>query len=121
MQRDFSIELKAFHESSPVTFVVVGVWLEDNRLIVYNGDLTGRVISVNADRWSNEELREVISDGAALLGISFAPTFVEALIILARESVYVVQETCRRTCTAAGITQTVDDNPVVGAEVVDVR
>ncbi|WP_063939700.1 hypothetical protein [Bordetella trematum] len=116
VQRDFAVELKAFHEASDITFVIVGVWLEDNRLIVYNGDLTGRVISVNADRWSVEELREVIDVGGALLGVSFDAVFTAALIILARESVYVVQEVCRRACLVAGVRTTRTDNPLVGAD-----
>lgn len=116
VQRDFAVELKAFHEASDITFVIVGVWLEDNRLIVYNGDLTGRVISVNADRWSVEELREVINVGGALLGVSFDAVFTAALIILARESVYVVQEICRRACSIAGVRTTRTDNPLIGAD-----
>lgn len=116
VQRDFAVELKAFHEASAITFVIIGVWLEDNRLIVYNGDLTGRVVSVNADKWETEELREVISTGGALLGVSFDPVFVAALIVLARESVYVVQEVCRRVCLDAGVRVTRDDNPLIGTD-----
>jgi hypothetical protein len=32
------------------------VWLEANRLVVYNGDLAGRITSIPADTWSAEEL-----------------------------------------------------------------
>jgi hypothetical protein len=116
VQRDFAVELKAFHEASDITFVIVGVWLEDNRLIVYNGDLTGRVVSINADRWNMDELREVIAIGGALLGVSFAAVFMAALIVLARESVYVVQEVCRRACLRAGVRETRGDNPLIGAD-----
>jgi hypothetical protein len=115
VQRDFSVELKAFHEASDITFVIVGVWLEDNRLIFYNGDLTGRVVSINADRWNADELHEAIDTGAALLGVSFAAPFTAALIVLARESIYVVQEVCRRACLEAGVRHTRDDNPLIGA------
>ena len=47
-QRDFAIALKAFHEKSTLCFLIVGVWLEENRLVVYNGDLTGRIVAINA-------------------------------------------------------------------------
>ncbi len=113
-QRDFSVELKAFHESSDFTFIIVGVWLEDNRLIVYNGDLTGRVISVNADRWSDDELREVIHTGGCLLGITFDDEFSTKLIKIARESVYVVQEACRRACLGEGIKATSAKHFIIG-------
>jgi hypothetical protein len=51
-QKDFAVALKAFHEASKLCFIIIGVWLEENRLIVYNGDLTGRVVSINADTWT---------------------------------------------------------------------
>ncbi len=79
-QRDFSVALKAFHEESRYCFIVVGVWLEENRLTVYNGDLTGRVVSIDADVWEEAELREVISSGETLLNISFSEEFVDNLL-----------------------------------------
>jgi hypothetical protein len=79
-QKDFAVSLKAFHEQSSSCFIIVGVWLEENRLTVYNGDLTGRVISVNADKWSGEELEEVIHAGEALLNIQFSESFKQNLL-----------------------------------------
>lgn len=32
--------MKAFHEGSDLCFIVVGVWLDENRLIQHNGDLS---------------------------------------------------------------------------------
>jgi hypothetical protein len=113
-QRDFSVALKAFHEKSKYVFVIVGVWLEDNRLIVYNGDLTGRVISVNADRWSDQELRNVIDEGGRLLGISFDEEFKKTLVASCLESVYIVQEVCRRVCLQAAIHGTQSAWRIVG-------
>ena len=55
--------LKAFHETSPFCFIIIGVWLEENRLIVYNGDLEGRLVAVDADKWKAEELDAVITVG----------------------------------------------------------
>jgi hypothetical protein len=60
-QKDFAVALKAFHEGSKFCFIIIGIWLEENRLVVYNGDLTGRVVAINADQWSDSELREVIA------------------------------------------------------------
>ncbi len=68
-QKDFSVALKAFHENSQFCFIVVGVWLEENRLAVYNGDLTGRLSAINADSWTSPELREVIAAGEKLLKV----------------------------------------------------
>jgi len=105
-QRDFSVALKAFHEESKYCFIVVGVWLEENRLTVYNGDLTGRITSINADRWEEEELRNVISRGEDLLNISFDNNFVDGLLEDCFGSVYIVQEACYQCCIKEGINQT---------------
>lgn len=97
-QKDFSVALKAFHEESKLCFIIVGVWLEDNRLTVYNGDLTGRVFSIDADHWTNKELLEVISRGENLLNFKFSQEFVNELLLNCFSSVYIVQETCFKCC-----------------------
>lgn len=102
-QKDFSVAMKAFHEQSSLCFIIVGVWLEEGRLTVYNGDLTGRIVGVNADKWTEDELREVISVGEALLNISFADTFKAAVITNCLGSVYIVQEACYQACLAKNI------------------
>ena len=102
-QRDFSFALKAFHEGSDFSFIIVGVWLDENRLIQYNGDLSNRVIAIDADAWAETELRQVISLGAQLLNITFNPTFVSDLIASCFESVWVVQEVCYRACEIAQV------------------
>ncbi|GMM62335.1 hypothetical protein [Novosphingobium pituita] len=113
-QRDFSFSLKAFHESSKFTFIVVAVWREENRLIGFNGDLTDRVISVDVDTWGEASLREVITDGGMLLNISFSEEFVQAVLGRAFESVHIVQELCRRAARGIGIYETQDVYKVVG-------
>lgn len=105
-QRDFAVALKAFHEASAYCFIVVGVWLDENRLIQHNGDLTGRVIAVNADKWTPEELREVVKSGEKLLKVEFDDGFVDSLIENSFDSVWIVQEVCRKACELAGVFQT---------------
>lgn len=107
-QKDFSVALKAFHEQSAICFIVVGVWLEEGRLTVYNGDLTGRIVGVNADKWTKEELYTVISSGEALLNIEFSQAFKDAVIASSLDSVYIVQEACHQACVAKAIHFTQD-------------
>lgn len=107
-QKDFSIALKAFHENSNFTFMIVGVWLEENRLIVLNGDLAGRVKSVNADKWNNAELRKLIEDGEILLNVSFDDKTKEILIKESLQNVYVVQEVCYLLCKDNKVDETVE-------------
>lgn len=97
-QRDISVALKAFHENSPFCFIVIGVWLEENRLVLYNGDLTGRLVAIDADEWTEQKLHEVINRGADLLNVAFSDRFCNTLIRNCFDNVYLVQETCHRAC-----------------------
>lgn len=108
VQKDFAIELKAFHENSRLCFIVIGVWLDENKLITYNGDLTGRVISVNADLWSKHSLAEVIHKGEAFLKIKFSDEFVNELVSSCFNNVYYVQEVCHRVCELNNIKESQD-------------
>jgi hypothetical protein len=105
-QKDFAVALKAFHEASKICFIIVGVWLEENRLVVFNGDSTGRLIAIDADRWTEVELRRVIELGEKLLNISFDSIFEGELIKESYGSVYIVQEACRQACIRAAINYT---------------
>jgi hypothetical protein len=116
-QRDFAVALKAFHEASDLCFIVVGVWLDQNRLIQHNGDLTGRVIAVNADAWSREQLLDVIARGERLLNVEFDDTFRTGLVEGCFESVSVVQEACFRVCDNERVAATQQETRVVGASV----
>jgi hypothetical protein len=107
-QQDFSYALKAFHENSKITFIVVAVWREENRLILFNGDLTGRMIAIDADAWRPAELLRVISAGEALLNVSFSDKFKSEVIADSFQNVYLVQEACHRACRSVGVYQTQD-------------
>lgn len=115
-QRDFAIELKAFHENSNLCFIIVGVWLDENKLVIFNGDLTGRIISVNADSWSDLEMRQVIEKGAQLLNIGFAEEFIGATIEKSSENVYLVQEACYRACKENDISETQEEYKEIGTQ-----
>ena len=67
VQRQVAMDLKAFHEKSNLCFIVVGVWLESNRLVLYNGDLGGRLIPIEVDRWEQSDLEAIITSGEQLL------------------------------------------------------
>lgn len=116
-QKDFSVALKAFHENSELSFIIIGVWLEENRLSVYNGDLTGRLLPINADKWEREELEQVISDGEALLNISFTEEFKKELLDSCYDSVYIVQETCHQCCIAEKVYITQNEYKEIGGNV----
>ena len=115
-QTDFAVALKAFHEESKLCFIIVGVWLEENRLTVYNGDLTGRVVSVDADKWLDSELLQVISLGENLLNIEFDAAFKADLISDCFDSVYIVQEACFQCCEQENVNFTQEETCSVGKD-----
>ncbi len=114
IQRDFAVVLKAFHEASKFCFIIIGVWLEENRLIVYNGDLTGRVIAVDADKWTSKELTQVIDEGAKLLNINFTEHFKTTVIKESYGSVYIVQEVCSQACDQEQVKETQSQFRTIG-------
>lgn len=111
-QKDFAIELKAFHENSNYSFIIVGVWLEENRLIALNGDLSGRVKSVNADHWEKNELQKLVNDGEYLLNVKFPEDSINDLIEKSLRNVHVVQEVCYELCKVNSIVETIGGETV---------
>ncbi|MEW5733810.1 MAG: hypothetical protein AB1921_03090 [Thermodesulfobacteriota bacterium] len=116
-QKDFAVALKAFHEASSLCFIIIGVWLEENRLTVYNGDLTGRLIAIDADKWSKIELKQVIMTGETLLNIKFSDQFRDELLANCFDSVHIVQEACYRCCISGGIHSTRRQMETIGIEI----
>jgi hypothetical protein len=112
-QEQFSFSLKTIHETSKITFIIVAVWREENRLIVCNGDLAGRVISVDADAWSAEDLMKVFGGGEALLNIEFPATFKAELIQRSLNSIYIVQDCCYKACKENDVVETQDRHKVL--------
>lgn len=113
-QKDFSVALKAFHEESKYCFIIVGVWLEENRLSVYNGDLTGRLTPIDADKWEESELRQAIEAGEAHLNVNFSDEFVDELLKNCFNSIYIVQESCYQCCVANDVNSTLKQRREIG-------
>lgn len=120
IQKQFAFDLKVFHETSKYVFIIVGVWMESNRLIIYNGDLTGRITNINVDKWKDDDLKKVINNGKPLLNVDF-PTDVENEIVkLSQDNVGLLQEICYRICEKEAIWKTQENQKTIGT-VDDVR
>lgn len=112
VQRQFASDLKTFFERSNISFIIVGVWLEANRLVVYNGDLAGRITSIPADTWTAEELAVVVKAGEELLNVTFTDQVVEELVLRSQQNVGLLQEACRQMCLARSVYSTADETVV---------
>lgn len=116
VQQALAFDLKIFHEISRIVFIVVGVWLEANKLTLYNGDLSGRVATINADHWQATSLHEVIHSGSALLNISIGEPVQKLIVEGCQGNVGLLQEVCYRLCEKYGIWKTQDETISVGTE-----
>ncbi|EBG3513024.1 hypothetical protein FI633_15165, partial [Salmonella enterica subsp. enterica] len=122
-QKDFSITLKAYHELSRVCFIIIGVWLENDRITSANGDLTGRVKSINADLWKDENINELFVNSERLLNIIFDEKFKKNLIRKANGNVFLVQKICLKACELdqvhfkQKVTKTVGTNIALDSEI----
>lgn len=105
-QIDFAHILKAYHELSKHCFIIIGVWLEDDRLTAYNNDLVGRVISVNADTWLEEDIDELLDTSESLLNIEFTQEFKSGIKKYCKDNVFLVQQICMKACEAQGVHHT---------------
>ena len=116
VQRSLAFDLKVFHEISSLVFIIVGVWLEANRLIVYNGDLTGRIATINADEWKAPQLKEVITTGEKLLNIEIPEGVKDYIVSNCQGNVGLLQEVCHRVCEKNGIWVTQKKTTKIGTK-----
>ncbi|WP_457980504.1 hypothetical protein L0Y47_07185 [Ectopseudomonas composti] len=112
-QIDFAHVLKAYHELSKHCFIIIGVWLEDDRLTAYNNDLVGRVISVNADTWTEEDIDNLLQTSEQLLNIEFTNEFKLGIKKHCKDNVFLVQQICMKACEAQNLYHTQSEKTVV--------
>lgn len=115
VQRSIAVDLKVFHEISHLVFIVIGVWLEANRLTLYNGDLIGRVTTLNTDQWTDGELMAVIEGGLPLLNITIHDAVKNEIVQGCQQNVGLLQEICYRLCERSNVWQTGDEQRTVGS------
>ena len=105
-QIDFSVALKAFLEDSDFSFIIIGVWLEEDRLTIHNGDLAGRIHSINADKWLDSDFDQLFEASEALLHIRFDDEFKKLVKKYSNGSIFLVQKICELACKKEKVYQT---------------
>jgi hypothetical protein len=87
-----------FYESSKLVFIIIGVWLEANMLLAYNGDLNNRITTIDVDNWTHDKLIEVIRAGYPLLNINFPKEVEKSILESSQKNVGLLQEICYYLC-----------------------
>ena len=65
-----SEDLKHFLDEE-ILFLLIGIPSSPDRSLRFNPDLAGRMVRINFDYLTNEEIRELIAKGAELLNVNF--------------------------------------------------
>lgn len=117
IQESLSYDLKAFHDNSDYIFIIIGVWLESNKLILFNGDLSGRINAITADDWSKKDLIKIISDGESLLNIKINNNAVEEIVKCCYGNVGLFQELVYRLCEEYKIWNTQEELKSIGTPI----
>ncbi len=78
-------------------------------LIYLNPDLSGRIEEVSV-YWSNDDLKRILNQGGAALGIKFEENFEEACANLSYGNAGILQALTLKSLDALGITEEVDGN-----------
>lgn len=111
IQTELSFDLRIFQDMG-VRFIILGVWREKNRLVVYNGDLADRITEVPVEPWSPDEFLQVMSNGSRLLNIEIDGQIQRDIIDASFGSIAIVQELCKTFVEISGVSET-QDSPLV--------
>lgn len=89
-RRAFAFDLKALWDYG-LFVVMVGVWSESNLLLFLNTDLTGRVYEISV-AWSNDDLKQIITNGGHALNIDVDDSVKDHLAALAYSNAGILQQ-----------------------------
>ncbi|MBW4573958.1 MAG: hypothetical protein KME08_01590 [Aphanothece sp. CMT-3BRIN-NPC111] len=103
-KKQLAFDLKAFWDRS-IFFMIIGIWAEQNLLIYYNGDLSGRVAEIDV-RWTDEELTQVLEKGEQALNISFYEGIKFGILNDVNQNVGLLQRIAEKYCFEINILET---------------
>lgn len=104
-QKIFASWMKALGEYG-CHVVIIGVWAQSHLLTYFNGDLDGRVDDIHL-KWENDELREVLNQGADALNIVLTDALIKGIIADSYGNVGLVHRLARSLLKLEGV----DDLP----------
>jgi hypothetical protein len=105
VQRELAFLFKAMGEYRLFP-IIIGIWPQDHLLTYFNGDLDGRMEDIRLE-WSDEELMQVLNQGAAALKWGFDGGTAGRLVRDSYGSVGLLQRLAELYCLALGVVETV--------------
>lgn len=93
---DIAFQLKALYELN-VFVLIIGIWAEQNLLVYYNGDLSGRIEEINIG-WDDSDLFEVLKKGEESLNITFSKEIAEEIVESSFNNVGLLQRIAENIC-----------------------
>lgn len=105
---DLCIDLRTFADEN-ITTLFVGIPNNPYEFIEYNSELSGRIIFLELNPWSDEDLAKIILGGQRILNISFSIETIKFLCIESGGSPILMQLYALIACLATNITNTVRD------------
>lgn len=108
VQKKVAEALKVHFDETEIKFVIIGVWLDENKIINMNGDLSSRTVTINADEWKEEYLKEVIENGTKKLNIEFDEEIIDKIIEDSIYNISILKEICFEICKEKKVSKTVE-------------
>jgi hypothetical protein len=118
-QKQLAFDLRTFQELG-ISFVILGVWREKNRLVQFNGDLLDRIVEIPVEPWLKDEFLQVSRKGARELNIELSSDIVEKCSEASFSSIGVFQELLKETCLLAGVKEKGEYRKISDISLVDV-
>ena len=106
VQKEILNDLKIVSDKSGLRFIFIGIWLQKDKFLHLNGNLSGKINSIRVSPWTEPELRELIETGESMLNVSFAKDVKAYLLSHSFGSVSILQELIYLTCNDLGILET---------------
>ena len=110
VQKRVAESLKVHFDETGIKFVIIGVWLEENKIVSMNGNLGNRSVTINADDWNEKSLRDVIENGCKKLNIEFDEKIINQILEDSVENISILKEICFEICKEKKVLKTYESD-----------
>lgn len=113
-QHALAFDLKAFYDLG-VFVIIIGIWAENNMLLRFNGNLSGRIAEIELT-WTNDELSQVLDKGENALNIAIPEEIRQHIVPDAQENIGLLQRLAEGFCFDSSILRSVNGDREILAD-----